>query len=115
VFFSRNKNLVGLDIGSSSVKVIELKDLGKGKGYHLLNASLEPLSPEAIVDGAIMDSGLVVEASTTCCSVGNGVSLGGAVGQIPLERLLGRVAARISSVTGAGILPKFVTTPLAIG
>jgi type IV pilus assembly protein PilM len=66
VFFSRNKNLVGLDIGSSSVKVVELKDLGKGKGYHLLNASLEPLSPEAIVDGAIMDSGLVVEAVQRC-------------------------------------------------
>jgi len=71
VFFSRNKNLVGLDIGSSSVKVIELKDLGKGKGYHLLNASLEPLSPEAIVDGAIMDSGLVVEAVQRCFSSRN--------------------------------------------
>ena len=71
MFFSRNKNLVGLDIGSSSVKVIELKDLGKGKGYHLLNASLEPLSPEAIVDGAIMDSGLVVEAVQRCFSSRN--------------------------------------------
>ena len=62
MFFSRSKNLVGLDIGSSSIKVAELKDLGKGKGYHLVNASVEPLSPEAIVDGAIMDSGLVVDA-----------------------------------------------------
>jgi type IV pilus assembly protein PilM len=62
VFFSRNKTLVGLDIGSSSIKVVELKDLGKGKGFHLVNASVEPLSPEAIVDGAIMDSGLVVDA-----------------------------------------------------
>ena len=71
MFFSRNKNLVGLDIGSSSVKVVELKDLGKGKGYHLINASLEPLSPEAIVDGAIMDSGLVVEAVQRCFSSRN--------------------------------------------
>jgi len=71
VFFSRNKNLVGLDIGSSSIKVVELKDLGKGKGYHLVNASLEPLSPEAIVDGAIMDSGLVVEAVQRCFSSRN--------------------------------------------
>ena len=62
MFFSRSKNLVGLDIGSSSIKLVELKDLGKGKGFHLLNASVEPLSPEAIVDGAIMDSGLVVDA-----------------------------------------------------
>jgi type IV pilus assembly protein PilM len=68
VFFSKNKSLVGLDIGSSSIKVVELKDLGKGKGFQLVNASLEPLSPEAIVDGAIMDSGLVVEAVQRCFS-----------------------------------------------
>src|SRR6266436_5142262 len=61
MFFSRPKNLIGLDIGSSAVKVVELKDLGKGKGYQLLNVALERLSPEAIVDGAIMDAGLVVE------------------------------------------------------
>jgi type IV pilus assembly protein PilM len=62
VFFSRSKSLVGLDIGTSSVKAVELKELGKGRGYQLVNMGLEPLSPEAIVDGAIMDSGLVVEA-----------------------------------------------------
>ena len=62
MFFSRSKNLVGLDIGSSSVKVVELRDLGKGKGYQLVNAAVEALSPEAIVDGAIMDSGLVTDA-----------------------------------------------------
>jgi type IV pilus assembly protein PilM len=53
---------VGLDIGSSSIKVVELRELGKGKGFHLVNAAVEPLSPEAIVDGAIMDSGLVTDA-----------------------------------------------------
>jgi type IV pilus assembly protein PilM len=71
VFFSRSKNLVGLDIGSSSIKVVELKDLGKGKGYHLVNASLQSLSSEAIVDGAIMDSGLVVEALQQCFGARN--------------------------------------------
>jgi len=71
VFFSRSKNLVGLDIGSSSIKVVELKDLGKGKGYHLVNASVEPLSPEAIVDGAIMDSGIVVDAIQRCFAARN--------------------------------------------
>jgi type IV pilus assembly protein PilM len=53
---------VGLDIGSSCVKLVELKDLGKGKGFQLVNAAIEPLSPEAIVDGAIMDSGVVTDA-----------------------------------------------------
>jgi type IV pilus assembly protein PilM len=62
VFFSRAKTLVGLDIGSSAVKVVELKELGKGRGYQLQNVAIEPLSPEAIVDGAIMDAGLVIEA-----------------------------------------------------
>jgi type IV pilus assembly protein PilM len=62
VFFSRAKSLVGLDIGSSAVKVVELKEMGKGRGYQLQNVGIEPLSPEAIVDGAIMDAGLVIEA-----------------------------------------------------
>ena len=62
MFFSRPKTLVGLDIGSSAVKVVELKDLGKGKGYQLQSLAVEPLCPEAIVDGAIMDAGLVIEA-----------------------------------------------------
>ena len=61
MFFSKGKTLVGLDIGSSAVKVVELKELGKGKGYQLLNVALERLSPEAIVDGAIMDAGLVID------------------------------------------------------
>ncbi|MGH9748668.1 MAG: type IV pilus assembly protein PilM [Candidatus Polarisedimenticolia bacterium] len=61
MFFSRSRNLVGLDIGSSAVKIVELKELGKGKGYQLLNVALERLSPEAIVDGAIMDAGLVID------------------------------------------------------
>ena len=62
MFFSKSKSLVGLDIGSSAVKVVELKDLGKGRGFMLENAVVESLSPEAIVDGAIMDAGLVIEA-----------------------------------------------------
>ena len=62
MFFSRSKSLVGLDIGTSSVKAVELKELGKGRGFQLVSMGMEPLSPEAIVDGAIMDSGLVIDA-----------------------------------------------------
>ncbi len=62
MLFSRSKSLVGLDIGTSSIKAVELKELGKGKGYQLVSIGMEPLSPEAIVDGAIMDSGLVSDA-----------------------------------------------------
>ncbi len=59
--FGRSRNLVGLDIGDSSIKAVELKDLGKGRGFQLVKLGWEPLSPEAIVDGAIMDSQLVIE------------------------------------------------------
>jgi type IV pilus assembly protein PilM len=58
--FRKAKNLVGLDIGSSAVKLVELKAGKEGK-FQLVKAGLENLSPEAIVDGAIMDSSLVVE------------------------------------------------------
>jgi type IV pilus assembly protein PilM len=60
VLFSRAKGLVGLDIGSSAMKLVELKDR-KGD-FALQRLGVEPLSPEAIVDGSIMDSSLVVDA-----------------------------------------------------
>jgi len=60
----RSRNLVGLDIGDSSVKVVELKDAGKGRGFQLSKLGSEPLSAEAIVDGSIMDSQLVIETIT---------------------------------------------------
>jgi type IV pilus assembly protein PilM len=61
--FGKRKGLVGVDIGSSAVKAVELKPGGKGGDeYQLLNIGTEALPPEAIVDGAIMDSGAVIDA-----------------------------------------------------
>jgi len=60
VFFSKSKNLVGLDVGSSAIKMVELKEKKAGS-FQLLRIGLEPLSPEAIVDGSIMDSSMVVD------------------------------------------------------
>ncbi|MCU1229499.1 MAG: Competence protein [Acidobacteria bacterium] len=60
MFFSKSKNVVGLDIGSSAVKLVELKEK-KGGTFQLVKLGIERLSPEAIVDGSIMDSSLVVE------------------------------------------------------
>ncbi len=79
--FGSKKGLVGVDIGSSAVKAVELKVGGKGGDeFQLLNIGLEPLPPEAIVDGAIMDSGAVIDAvqnvfqdnriKTTDCATG---------------------------------------------
>ncbi len=61
MFGKRKKQVVGCDVGSSSIKIVELKPL-KNDEYQLLHAAIANLSPEAIVDGAIMDSSLVVEA-----------------------------------------------------
>ncbi|MDY7095403.1 MAG: type IV pilus assembly protein PilM [Acidobacteriota bacterium] len=60
MLFSRSKSVVGLDIGSSAVKLVELKER-KGD-FQLVHLGMDPLSPEAIVDGSIMDSSLVVDA-----------------------------------------------------
>jgi type IV pilus assembly protein PilM len=67
--FGSKKGLVGVDIGSSAVKAVELKPGGRGGEYHLLKLGLEPLPPEAIVDGAIMDSGAVIDAIQRLFSV----------------------------------------------
>ncbi len=62
--FGKKKGLVGLDIGSSAIKAVELKAGGKGGAEYQLDEhrSSSRLPPEAIVDGAIMDSGAVIDA-----------------------------------------------------
>ena len=54
------KSVVGLDIGSSAVKAVELHN--SGKGYRVAAIASEPIPPESIVDGAIVDGGAVADA-----------------------------------------------------
>ena len=56
---ARRKNALGLDIGSSSIKLVQLRETKKG--IHLVNLSVANLPPEAIVDGALMNSSVIVE------------------------------------------------------
>jgi type IV pilus assembly protein PilM len=56
----KSKSVVGLDIGSSAVKAVELK--AAGKGYKCVAFASEPIPPDSIVDGAIIDSSGVSEA-----------------------------------------------------
>lgn len=58
--FGKGKQLIGLDIGTSAVKMVVLKE--QMKGYSLQALGYEPLPPEVIVDGAIMDSAIVIDA-----------------------------------------------------
>ena len=56
----KNKAIVGLDIGSSAVKAVELK--AAGKGYRVTAFGSEPVPPDSIVDGAIIDATAVADA-----------------------------------------------------
>ncbi len=58
--FGRKKDVIGIDIGSSSIKLVEIKEAKKG--YQLTNFGIAELHPETIVDGAIMDTAAVVDA-----------------------------------------------------
>jgi type IV pilus assembly protein PilM len=60
---SKQKALVGLDIGSSSIKAVELKS--SKHGYELVSFGLEALAQDTVVDGAIMDAPLVAGAIST--------------------------------------------------
>lgn len=67
--FKKKKEVVGIDIGSSSVKIIQLKD-NKGS-LQLINAGMLPLPPEAIVDNTLMDSSsIATEIKNLIASLG---------------------------------------------
>jgi len=51
--------LVGVDIGTASIKVCQVKETRRGLG--LVRLGYAPLGPQVIVDGQVMDSGAVVE------------------------------------------------------
>jgi type IV pilus assembly protein PilM len=59
--FSKS-SLVGLDIGSSSVKAVELAIKGRGKGFELKSLGIAPLPAEAIVQGVFLNSSAIVDA-----------------------------------------------------
>jgi type IV pilus assembly protein PilM len=58
--FRKSKALVGLDIGSSAVKAVELRPAGRG--YRVAAFGSQPVPADAIVDGAIIDAGAVAES-----------------------------------------------------
>lgn len=57
---SEGRNLVGVDIGSSAIKVCQLKE--SRKGYGLIRLGYQVLPPQTIVDGHVMNSQAVVES-----------------------------------------------------
>ena len=59
MLWNRKRPIIGLDIGSSSIKVVKVEN--EGGNYHLKDFGSADLLPEAIVDGEVMDRQLVVE------------------------------------------------------
>jgi type IV pilus assembly protein PilM len=60
MFGMGSKSIVGLDVGSSSIKAVELKK--KGGQIEVAHLGLEPLSSDIVVDSMIVDSGTVSSA-----------------------------------------------------
>src|SRR6266704_6613823 len=65
---NKRKPLVGLDIGSSSVKAVELSR--SKKGYQLTGFACESLGPDVVVDGAIMDAPAMAASIRETLAVG---------------------------------------------
>lgn len=59
MFFAKKKDLIGIDIGSTSIKLVKLK--GAKGNYELDYIGIAPLPAEAIVDNSLMDTSAVVD------------------------------------------------------
>jgi len=93
MILGRKKGVIGLDIGSSSIKLVELRE--RKNGYKLQSLGIAPLPPEAIVDGALMDSVTIINA---------------------IRELIANTKAQtkdvITSVSGHSVIVKKITLPL---
>ncbi|HEY6001099.1 MAG TPA: type IV pilus assembly protein PilM [bacterium] len=56
----KSKEVVGVDIGTHSIKVVELR--WSGKSIQLQSFGIAPIPAQSIVDGAILDKGAIVDA-----------------------------------------------------
>jgi type IV pilus assembly protein PilM len=63
-FLNRKTSTVGLDIGSSLIKIVEIDH--SGSVPKIVHFGLTRLLPEAIVEGEIMDRGLVIDGIMEC-------------------------------------------------
>ena len=56
----RSKSVIGLDIGSFSVKAVEV--MPRGNGFELLHLGVAPLPHDAIVEGAFLNASAIADA-----------------------------------------------------
>ena len=63
-------SLVGLDIGSSAIKAVEIAIKGRDKGFELKGLGVAPLPNEAIVQGAFLNQSAIVDAIREAIEIG---------------------------------------------
>lgn len=93
--FGKHKRLLGVDIGSHAIKAVLLKRSGKGGvSVELEKIALEPVAPQVIVEGDIIDSVAVIEV---------------------LDRLLRDMRLRVNdvaiSLSGNSVIIKKISVP----
>jgi type IV pilus assembly protein PilM len=65
MLFGKKKSVAGLDIGSSSIKMVELD--GKATSLNLVNLGFQNLPADTIIDGQIMELNTVSDAIRSVC------------------------------------------------
>lgn len=95
MLFSKKKELIGIDVGSTSIKLVQLRETKTG--YEMDSLGIAPLPPEAIVDNTLMDSSAVADGIRSL-----------------VERLAARkVREAASSVSGNSVIIRKVQMPAA--
>jgi len=94
MFLSKKTPLVAIDIGSSSIKLVQLTEFKKGH-YELTRFGMMPLDKECIVEGAIKKPGEVVDALKNL---------------IKAEKIQSRYA--VSAVAGEAVFIKKIKVPV---
>jgi type IV pilus assembly protein PilM len=94
MFLSKKTQLVAIDIGSSSIKLVQLSELKPGN-FELTHFGVMPLAEESIVEGVIKKPDLVVQALKNL---------------IKAEKIQGHYAA--SAVAGEAVFIKKIKVPV---
>ncbi len=66
MLFGKKKSVAGLDIGSSSIKMVELE--GKANSLNLVSLGFENLPSDTIIDGQIMELNVVSDVIQSVCN-----------------------------------------------
>ena len=88
----RSKSVIGLDIGSSSVKAVEV--VQRGNGFELLHLGIATLPHDAIVEGAFLNASAIADAIREA-----------------IEKSGSRAKHAAAAVSGHSVIVKKITVP----